>query len=120
MESQVTESQAPKRSQRLQDLPDPSALPLRNHFTVLPREVVEEDIAYSRKYPKLYSQNKKIPGVCKTKKRTQEVSPTKTDRSRSTQPYRSSYFLPRKILSKAATFLLKTGCTTKSVELASF
>jgi len=33
-------------------------------------------------------------------------------RSRRTQPYGSSYFLPRKNLGKTATFLLDTECTT--------
>jgi len=43
---------------------------------------------------------------------TQVVSPPETNRSRSTQPYGSSYFLPRKLSGKAVTFLLDTGCTT--------
>jgi len=42
---------------------------------------------------------------------TQEVSSPETDHSRSTQPYESSYFLPGKIVGKAANFLLDTGCT---------
>jgi len=43
---------------------------------------------------------------------TQVVSPPETNRSRSTQPYGSSYFLPGKLLCKTATFLLDIGCTT--------
>jgi len=41
-----------------------------------------------------------------------EVLPSETRRSGSTQPYGSSYFLPGKFASNAATFLLDTGCTT--------
>jgi len=44
--------------------------------------------------------------------RTQVVSHPETNRSRSTQPHGGNYFLPRKILGKAAIFLLDTGCTT--------
>jgi len=43
---------------------------------------------------------------------TQVVSLPETNRSRSTQPYGSSYFLPGNNLGKSATFLLGTGCTT--------
>jgi len=42
---------------------------------------------------------------------TREVSPTEADHSRSVQPYGRSYFLSGKVASKAATFLLDTGCT---------
>jgi len=78
---------------------------------------VEEGPAYSQEYPKLPSRPQKTPVISKTTQRrsavrTQIVSPTETTRSRSTQPYGSSYFLPGKILGKAATFLLDTGCTT--------
>jgi len=77
---------------------------------------VEEESAYSQEYPKLPSRPQKTPIVSKTKRRpavrTQVVSPSETNRCRSTQPYGSSYFLPGKILGKAATFLLDTGCTT--------
>jgi len=78
---------------------------------------VEEDPAYSQEYPKLTSRPQKTPVVSKTTQRrpalrAQVVSPPETTRSRSTQPYGSSYFLPGKILGKAATFLLDTGCTT--------
>jgi len=80
-------------------------------------EVVEEDPAYSQEHPKLSSRPQKTPVVSKTTQRwpavrTQGVSPPETTGSRSTQPYGSSYFLPRKFLGKAATFLLDTGCTT--------
>jgi len=109
--------QAPRRSRRLQGLPDPLAWPLRNRFAGLPEEVVEEDSAYSQEYPKPPSRPQKTPAVSKTTQRrpavqTQVVSPPETNRSRSVQPYGSSYFLPGKILGKAATFLLDTGCTT--------
>jgi len=82
----------------------------------LPEDVVEEDSAYSQEHPKLRSQPQKTPVVSMIKKRpavrTQVVSSPKTNHFRSTQPYESSYFLPGKILGKAATFLLDTGCTT--------
>jgi len=105
--------QAPRRSRRPQGLPDPPAWPLRNRFAGLPDEVVEEDSVYSQEYPKLPSR----PVVSKTTQRrpavrTQVVSSPEMTRSRSAQPYGSSYFLPRKISGKAATFLLDTGCTT--------
>jgi len=77
---------------------------------------MKEDSAYSQEYPKLPSRPQKTPVVSKTKRRpavqTQVVSAPETSCSRSTQLYRSSYFLPGKILGKAATFLLDTGCTT--------
>jgi len=106
--------QAPRRSRRPQSLPNPPAWPLRNRFAGLPEEVVEEDSAYSQEYPKLPSQPQKTSVVSKTTQRrpavqTQVVSPPETIRSRSTQPYGSSYFLPGKLLGKAATFLLDTG-----------
>jgi len=109
--------QAPRRSRRPQGLPDPPAWPLRNRFAGLSEEVVEEDPAYSQEYPKLPSRPQKTSVVSKTTQRrpavpTQVVSPPETTRSRSTQPYGSSYFLPEKISGKAATFLLDTGCTT--------
>jgi len=44
--------------------------------------------------------------VMKTRRRSQEVSPTEADQPKSVQPYCSSYFLPGKIAGKAATFLL--------------
>jgi len=109
--------QAPRRSRRPQGLPDPPAWPLHNQFGGLPEEVVEEDSAYSQEYPKLPSRPQKTPVVSKTTQkrpavRTQVVSPPETNHSRSTQPHGSSYFLPRKISGRAATFLLDTGCTT--------
>jgi len=112
-----TEWQRPRRSRRPQGLPDPPAWPLRNRFAGLLEEVVGEDSAYSQEYPKLPSQPQKSPVVSKTTQRrpavrTQVVSPPETNRSRSTQPYGSSYFLPEKLSGKAATFLLDTGCTT--------
>jgi len=78
---------------------------------------VEEDSAYSQEYPKLPSHPQKTPVVSKTTQRrpavrTQVVSPRETNRSRSAQPYGSSYFLPGKTSGKAATFLLDTRCTT--------
>jgi len=78
---------------------------------------VEKDLAYSQEYPKLPSQPQKTPIVSKTTQRrpavrTQVLSPPQTNRSRGTQPYGRSYFLPRKILGTAATFLLDTECTT--------
>jgi len=116
MKSTDTGWQAPRRSRRPQGLSDPPAWPLQNRFAGLPEEVVEEDSAYSQEYPKLPSQSQKTPIVSKTTRRpavrTQGVSPPETNRSRSTQPYGSSYFLPGKISGKAATFLLDTGCTT--------
>jgi len=44
--------------------------------------------------------------------KTQVVFLPQTDRSKSTQPYEISYFLPRKISGKAATFLQGAGYTT--------
>jgi len=78
---------------------------------------VEEDSAYSQEYPQPPSQPQKTPVISKTTQRrpavrTQVLSPPETNRSRSTQPYGSSYFLPGNILGKAVTFLLNTGCTT--------
>jgi len=109
--------QAPRRSRRPQGPPDPLAWLLHNRLAGLPEEVVEDDSAYSQEYPKLPSQPQKTPVVSKTTQmrpavRTQVVSLPETNRSRSTQPYRSSYFLPGKILGRAAPFLLDTGCTT--------
>jgi len=117
MKSADTGWQEPRRSRRPQGLPDPPAWPLRNWFAGFPEEVMEEDSAYSQEYPKLPSRFQKTPVVSKTTKRrpavrTQVVSPPDTNRSRSIQPYRSSYFLPGKNSGKAATFLLDTGCTT--------
>jgi len=109
--------QTPRRSRRPQGLPDSPAWPLRNRFAGLPEAIVKEDSAYLQEYPKLPSQPQKTPVISKTTQRrpavqTQVVSPPESNRSRSTQPYGSSYFLPRKNSGKAATFLLDTGCTT--------
>lgn len=43
----TSEWPAPRRPQKPQGLPEPPAWPLRNRFTGLPEEVVEEDSAYS-------------------------------------------------------------------------
>jgi len=115
--SEISETTRSTRSSGLAT----SAWPLRPghsaRFAGLPEKVVEEDSAYLQEYPKLPSRPQKTLVLSKTTQRrpavrTQVVSPSGTNRSRSTQPYGSSYFLPRKILGKAATFLLNTGFTT--------